>query len=111
LVALLAPPWSTTAVQPPAQSLRQRLRETLRDGSYTLRDLSVMLSATEREIVGHLPHVQRSAQGRGERFVIEPAQCSSCSFVFEQRTRLTTPSRCPECRSERIEAPRFGVAT
>jgi len=99
-----------SALQERPQSLRQQLLEALREGSFSLRDLSGMLSATEREIAAHLEHVRRSARTKGERFVIQPAECLSCAFVFEQRTRMTTPSRCPKCRAERIEPPRFGVS-
>ena len=89
------------------KSLRQQLLEVLEEGPYSLRDLSQLVSAREREVAAHLEHVRQSARGRGLRFTISPAVCLKCEFSFDDRSRLTAPSRCPNCRSERIEAPRF----
>ena len=49
------------------------------------------------------------ARDRTQRFVLEPAACSDCGFVFRDRTRFTKPSRCPTCRSEGITGPRYGI--
>jgi predicted Zn-ribbon and HTH transcriptional regulator len=70
------------------------------------------LRIPEREIEAHLVHIEKSVRGRrgqqdGRRFRLEPAACSDCGFVFRDRTRLTTPSRCPTCRSEQIIPPRY----
>ena len=37
------------------------------------------------------------------------AQCEGCGFVFNKRNKLSKPSRCPSCKSERIEPPRFTI--
>jgi hypothetical protein len=41
--------------------------------------------------------------------VIEPALCRHCGFVFEQRTRLAKPGKCPQCRRSGIEAPLYVI--
>jgi predicted Zn-ribbon and HTH transcriptional regulator len=41
--------------------------------------------------------------------VVEPARCQVCGFVFKKRDRLTSPGRCPSCRSSRIEEPLFTI--
>jgi predicted Zn-ribbon and HTH transcriptional regulator len=35
--------------------------------------------------------------------------CRKCGFIFPKRERLTTPSRCPMCRQQSIQRPRFAV--
>jgi transcriptional regulator len=75
----------------------------------TAKDLSTEVGIPEKDVPEHLSHLERSLRKDGERFVIVPASCLSCGFSFSQRTRLSTPGRCPECASERIEPPHFTV--
>jgi predicted Zn-ribbon and HTH transcriptional regulator len=58
------------------------------------------------EVLDDLEHVRKSLR---RRFVFRPAFCSRCSFVFERRTKLGTPSRCPKCKNERLDGPWFRV--
>ena len=90
-----------------AGTVRDRLRAVLREGWSSARDLSGRVGITEREVIAHLPHVERSARRGPERFETEPARCLACGRSFERRTRKRAPSRCPDCRSERIAPPRF----
>jgi transcriptional regulator len=91
-------------------TLPQQLRAALESPeAKTLKELSAELSASERDIGVALEKLERSLQ-RGEwRFEVEAARCIACEFVFQDRARLSKPSRCPECRSERIAPPRFRV--
>ena len=95
----------------PRETLRQSLRRELEGGSASARDLSMRLRISEREVVGHLPHLERTLAREGAKLVVEPACCLACDYVFEGRARHTTPSRCPQCRSERIAPPLFSVPT
>jgi predicted Zn-ribbon and HTH transcriptional regulator len=61
----------------------------------------------ERDVVGHLEHLERTAKARGETFIVEPARCDECDFVFKKRERLGRPSKCPKCRSTHLVPPRF----
>lgn len=88
---------------------RAALARALREGACTSRDLSTLVGIREKDVAPHLEHLQRSAAHRGERLVIEAAACLACGFRFSQRQRLTTPGRCPECSSERIEPPVFSL--
>jgi len=65
----------------------------------------------EKQVAGHLEHLGRSLKAAGERLRVEPAQCLECRFVFRKRARLSRPSRCPVCRSERLDAPRFAIVS
>ena len=73
-----------------------------------MRELSQLLSLSEKEVLAHLDHLAR-APGPGYQFVIIPAQCRQCGFVFKKRERLKTPSRCPLCRQESIARPRYAL--
>lgn len=83
-------------------TLRQALLEALRGPPATARDLSQVVRISERDVLDHLEHLAESVD-----LVVEPAECKACGFVFEGRTRMKKPSRCPECKSERVAPPRF----
>ncbi len=91
------------------ETLRQSILAQLREGPRTARDLSGLVRATEKEIVGHLEHLQKTLRRSRQRMVVEPAECLDCGYTFSRRIRLTRPGRCPSCRSERIEPPVFRV--
>jgi predicted Zn-ribbon and HTH transcriptional regulator len=90
-----------------AATQRQALRAALERGPLTAHELSAVAGIPERDVAGHLGHLERTAKARGEAFIVEPASCIPCGFVFKKRERLQRPSRCPRCRSEHIAAPRF----
>jgi predicted Zn-ribbon and HTH transcriptional regulator len=80
----------------------------LRQDEYTAKDISRILGIREKEVYEHLPHVQRSL-GNAVSLIVEPARCMECDFIFTKRKRVTTPGRCPVCRSERISEPVFKI--
>jgi hypothetical protein len=63
----------------------------------------------EKEIAGHLEHLRQSLKRGPERLEVEPAECLSCGYRFEDRQRLTRPSACPRCRGQRLDPPGFRV--
>jgi predicted Zn-ribbon and HTH transcriptional regulator len=91
-------------------TVRAALEEELRKGPASARDLSAAVGIREKDVPGHLEHVEHSARARGEVLVVEPATCADCGFRFEGRARLTKPGACPECRSTRIDPPLFSLA-
>lgn len=97
--------------QPPprATTIRDALRKELREGWLSARQLSSLVGISEKAVPGHLEHLERSATGAGETFEIEPATCSKCDYVFDDRERMTKPSRCPQCKGQRLEPPRFRI--
>lgn len=84
---------------------RQRIVSILTSGEADVTHLSVRLGLQEKEVLYHLEHVQKSSPG----FMIKPAKCLCCNFEFKDRTRLSVPSRCPKCRSERVCKPIFYI--
>jgi transcriptional regulator len=91
------------------QTLRDALYLALLNGPETIRELSIRIGAREKDLLGHLEHLERSLTHSGERLVVLPARCLGCDYVFEERTRLGKPGKCPACKSTRITLPRFLV--
>lgn len=90
-------------------TVRQEMRAFLEGTPATLREISRAVRASEKEVVGHLEHLERSLVGEGSRFIVTPAECEKCGFVFKKRKRLKKPSRCPLCRGETVSEPLFSV--
>ncbi len=70
--------------------------------------LARQMRVTAKEIAGDLRHLEKSLKHTDCRLVVEPAFCRKCEFEFA-RDKLTKPSRCPKCRSNRIEEPVISV--
>ena len=95
---------------PPERTPRQRIVELITESWLSSHQLAQMLGIPERQVEEHLTHVVKTiARDKTRRFILDPAQCQDCDFVFRDRRRLTSPSRCPLCRSEAIAAPRYGI--
>jgi transcriptional regulator len=88
-------------------TLREAIAEALEEESFDLREISKRFHIKEKEALDHLEHIARSA--RPKRFIMEPASCLDCGFVFKKRDRLSTPGKCPLCRSLSISPPRFKI--
>lgn len=91
------------------ETVRAALERVLREGPATSRDLSTAVGIPEKDIAEHLEHVRRSL-GADAALRIEPAACLACGFIFQSRARFTRPSRCPTCKSERIDPPAFSIS-
>ena len=92
---------------PRTETARQALRDALLRGSFTAHELSAEVGIAERDVTGHLEHIERTAKARGERLMMESPRCDACGFAFKKRERLGRPSRCPMCRSGHLVPPRF----
>lgn len=95
---------------PRERTPRQRIIDLLAGARLSSFQLAQMLGIPERQVEDHLPHVVKTiARDKTRTFILNPARCQDCDFVFRDRTKLTRPSRCPQCRSEDITAPRYGI--
>lgn len=88
-------------------TIRQQLIELLQHGEWTSLDLSAELSIQEREVFSHLEHVKKSTGG--EKIMVRPYQCLSCSYIFKKRDRLDRPGRCPKCKESHIRMAEFSL--
>jgi transcriptional regulator len=89
------------------ETARQALRAALSDTPRSAKELSGLAGLREKEVLEHLEHLERSLKHEGEKITVVPPRCLACGFAFRQRDRLSKPSRCAQCKSERIEAARF----
>ena len=92
-----------------AATTRQRIADALRDGPATASELSTTLGVPASSVYGHLQHVARSLDSDDdEQFLVAPPECLDCGFsAFDDPVNY--PSRCPDCRSERIEEAVFKI--
>ncbi|KDS91552.1 transcriptional regulator [Halorubrum saccharovorum] len=89
------------------ETTRQRIADTLREGPATASDLGETLSLPTPVVLDHVEHVSRSVDGDAE-LLVAPPECRDCGFdAFDDP--INEPSRCPECKSERIEEPAFVI--
>lgn len=85
-----------------SKTRREQIVTFLKRRDATVKDVAGQFGLRMSDAVDDLEHVRKSNR---DAFEIEWARCSKCEFSFEKRDKLTTPSRCPECKSERIEGP------
>jgi len=97
-------------MKPSERTPRQRIIELISGTRLSSYQLAQMLGIPERQVEEHLAHVVKTiSHDKTRRFILDPARCQDCDFVFRDRSRLTSPSRCPHCRSQAIAAPRYGI--
>lgn len=94
----------------PDRTIRQEIMALIVDSPMTAKDLSKVLKIAEKEVHPHLEHIAKSiGNDKEKKFVIEPSKCFQCGFIFKERRRFTSPSRCPRCRHEGISQPLFSI--
>ncbi|MGQ4554747.1 transcriptional regulator [Halobellus sp. GM3] len=89
---------------------RQRIASELRSEPHGVTELSTAVGVPRSAVYGHLEHVAQTVESAAndERFLVAPPACRECGFDgFDDP--LNEPSRCPECRSERIAEPQFVI--
>lgn len=91
--------------------MRQRIVDRLHEGELSFEELRRELEVPARALEDDLRHVERSLRRGHARLRVDPARCLACGFTFTDRAprRFQAPSRCPQCRSERISEPRFRI--
>lgn len=87
---------------------RERIVDRLREEAATPSSLSTRVGTARSAVYDHLQHVARSLDGSDEQLLVSPPTCRDCGFDgFDDP--INEPSRCPECKSERIEEPAFVI--
>jgi transcriptional regulator len=90
-------------------TVRQKMVALLKKGEQDARSLSQQLGISEKEVMVHLPHLDRTIRQQGHRLVIIPSTCLSCGFIFKDRKRPTKPSRCPRCKTTHLTVPNYRI--
>jgi predicted Zn-ribbon and HTH transcriptional regulator len=91
------------------QTIRQQMITLLSGEQHSAQGLSTALRIREKEVYDHLSHIRRSLASQKRKLDVKPAQCLECRYVFDDRSRLTKPGRCPRCKGTHIEDPRYRV--
>lgn len=91
-------------------TVRHEIQALLSGHDLSAKDISMAIGIPEKEVYDHLDHVRLMLRRSGAILLVVPASCRKCGFVFSKRNRLTKPGRCPVCRGEQIEEPRFSVS-
>ncbi|RJQ68195.1 MAG: transcriptional regulator [Desulfobacteraceae bacterium] len=91
-------------------TIRQQIIALLERQPMDVVAISQALGIREKETVIHLPHIAKSVAGRGGRLRVRPARCEGCGYEFKDRRRLSPPSRCPRCKTSRIQGPWYEVS-
>lgn len=90
--------------------MRERIAQALRGAQLTAREISERASVPERDVAEHLRHLEHTLNHNGEQLRVRAPHCIKCGFEFAARERLSRPSRCPSCKSERISPPSFRIS-
>lgn len=90
-------------------TIRQEIIAQLLQGPCSARDLSAAAKIPEREVYGHLEHIQKSLEATEQQLLLIPAECKKCGFVFAKREKFKRPGKCPVCRGESIREPLFTI--
>ena len=91
------------------ETIRQKIISLLEAKTSSSKEISVEAGVSEKEVYEHLEHIQRTINKREHNFLVTPAVCKKCGFVFRKRDRLKKPGRCPVCRNEVIQEPIFSI--
>ncbi len=88
-------------------TIRKQIIELLESGDHDAREISQLLSISEKEVYTHIPHIKKSVLAQGKKLIIIPSSCLICDYQFKDRSRPERPGKCPRCKSERIQNPRY----
>ena len=89
-------------------TIRRELIEMLQERPMTIRELALHFRVMTDDIASDLRHIAKSIRPEMELRMEIPV-CRSCGYEFRERTKLRTPSKCPECRHEKITEPKFWI--
>jgi transcriptional regulator len=91
-------------------TIRQEIISALEEERpLTAKDISAAVRIPEKEVYGHLEHIQKSLTQTGRQLRLKPAECLKCGYVFRKREKLKTPGRCPACHQEHIQELLFWI--
>lgn len=91
------------------QTIRRQMSMLLKEMELSAKDLSQRLKIREKEVFEHLVHLKRSMAAQKKELIVIPARCMECGYLFQGRSRFTSPGRCPRCKGEHIEDPRYRI--
>lgn len=95
----------------PMMTRRQRIIKLLEERDYSVSELAMMLDmrgkGSKKAVLEDLKAISKILKREGKILLIQPAVCRKCGFIF--RAEINIPSKCPRCKSQWIEEPRFKI--
>lgn len=88
------------------ETIRKGIIAIIERDEHSAKDISAEIGIREKDVYDHLDHIRKS---RGKAFIVTPARCKKCNFIFEKREKLKKPSKCPICHNQTIKAPLFKI--
>ncbi|MCS7111600.1 MAG: transcriptional regulator [Ignisphaera sp.] len=94
------------------ESIRERITRFLEEveGPVSAEDIARTFEVDVPEVYIHLEHIAKSVRresGGGKALMMTPPMCRKCGYIFKDLEKPKKPSKCPRCKSEWIEPPRF----
>ena len=83
------------------------LIELLSKQAMTLRELAEWFHADTKELLLDLERVSQSV--KPGKLIMDPSVCRNCGYVFKDREKRRRPSKCPECKGEKVSEPVFSI--
>lgn len=77
----------------------------------TLQEMADLTNFAVKTIANDLDSVRKSIKSENKRIEVNPATCMGCNYIFSGRNRISDPSKCPECHSERISPQKFRIVS
>lgn len=91
---------------------REKIVEILsKNGDMTLQELVDLTNSSLKMVVEDMDKVRKTIKSENKRIKASPASCMGCNYVFSGRSRISDPTKCPECHSERISPQRFRIVS
>ena len=88
---------------------REALIDRLQRHEASAIDLAKEFKRSVSGIEEDIEHIRTTLRNNKELYLlIRPAMCSLCDYVFPTN-KAKTPSRCPNCKKEKIQVPKFAV--
>ena len=89
---------------------RNELIAILKQGSRTAIDLSKIFNRSVPAIEEDIEHIRTTLRIDPEyKLLMSPAMCILCDYTFPN-DKAKAPSRCPQCKREKIRVPSFKVS-
>lgn len=85
---------------------RETIEGMLKKREMSAHELAEHLGIPIGEVTEDLKHIRLSNR---RSFIISPPKCKDCGFIFTKEGKVATPSKCPKCNSERVNAPSFSI--
>jgi hypothetical protein len=87
---------------------REEIFMVLKKERRTAQELANYYKVELWEIIEDLKHLAKSVRPSFELRMF-PACCKKCRFIFKERSKIKSPSKCPRCKSMWIQAPLFEI--